>query len=127
MYRRAMLAILSVAIGLAVLTLICANTRKDRINWKNANRLKEGMTEAQVEEIFGVPAGIYNADLQWVPIPADHKLWFGDGAGVEVWFDDAGRVSAIGFMSTPKEQTRRRDAVTTVRGWVNELFDKLEG
>jgi hypothetical protein len=91
-----------------------------RINWKNYEKIRKGMTEKDIEKIFGVPFGQYTSGKISCLVPTasitlqistnripdsllsskgaglslSHKAWVSNELGVWVFFDDQGRVFA---------------------------------
>jgi hypothetical protein len=102
--------LIAAAVGLAVLVAAGAFVlwpRTDRITRENFDRIKEGMSRAEVEAILG-PPGDYRTgpvvyftptdrdvmDEPSVPFEdPDSALWLGDRAGGRVGFDEAGCVT----------------------------------
>ncbi|MCI0376235.1 MAG: hypothetical protein L0215_01380 [Gemmataceae bacterium] len=74
-----------------------------RINALSFERIQEGMTEKEVEEILGVPAGDYGTkahpELTVLPL-GDRKRWTSDDAQIVVDFDKRGLVvlKRLGFV-----------------------------
>jgi hypothetical protein len=84
---------------------------RHRITEENFARIKEGMTEKEVESILGVPAGNYETkkrmplpahDLFVPTVPCETKVWEGNGLVITIWFDAEGKVfhSRIGGWSS---------------------------
>jgi len=69
------------------------------VNRAAFERIEEGMTVAEVEEILGGPPGDYRTlppppfqvGISFGP-PLDRRKWRGDGIDVEVCFNNVGRV-----------------------------------
>jgi hypothetical protein len=83
------------------------------------------MTQRDVEAILGVPPGIYNSTAKepWVlglPQNVTCKSWVGDGDGVLVFFDRAGKVWKTEQIRVEKEMNLGRK----LRYWVDLFFDK---
>lgn len=124
--RLVFLAICLALVCLTLFVIVRMDARKDRITWKNIERIQIGMTEAEVEAIFGVPPGNYNATELFVTDDHDpRRIWIGDGPGVALRFDADGRVSEIRRLATPKEMNFRRRVVGSTRNWMNGLFDMM--
>jgi len=61
---------------------------KHNINPASFQKIKEGMTLAEVEAIFGVPAGVYTTRPYKRDVHAEDALeWVGDEGALFVWFD----------------------------------------
>jgi len=107
----------------AVLTMTWfGSPRRDRITWPNVNRIKPGMTEAEVQEILGVPPGVYNADNPAFPSSPDAKHWVGpDGAGIGVWFDAQGKVRQTVLIPVDREMNSRRTAIGLLQNALKKL------
>jgi hypothetical protein len=111
-------------LGLAAITTTGVTSgRCDRITWKNINRIRPGMTERHVEEILGVPAGVYNASNPAVPSIPGGKWWIGDGPAVVVFFDEEGKVSDHALLGVDRERNCRHVAIEWLRG----ALDCLDG
>jgi outer membrane protein assembly factor BamE (lipoprotein component of BamABCDE complex) len=104
------------AILLAGYLTLWLTAPKHRINEHNIAAIDFGMSEKEVEEIFGVPAGDYSTkDEHWLYIQEktrikdglirihvdilakdpDGKFWKGDESSVWLRFDEAGKVADI--------------------------------
>ncbi len=124
--RKKMVLVFALLLALTAVAATCATTmRRDRITWKNINRIKPGMTEAQVQDIFGVPAGVYNATNPTLPVLDPRaKCWVGDGAGVEVWFDQDARVVDTALFGVDRERNARHVTINWLRGALDSLDGK---
>ena len=105
MKRRVLLSLLAVG-GLGLVSffgLLWLTAPSHRIDAESYENIKKGMTENEVEGIFGVPAGDYDPPMKneriypvsdlFVPaVPAEAKEWKGRGLVVTIWFDDTGKV-----------------------------------
>jgi hypothetical protein len=74
---------------------------RHRINRETIALVQEGMTEAEVEALFGVPAGNYSGGRGELAFMTGRRLralspsckeWVGDETGARVAFDADGRV-----------------------------------
>lgn len=78
-------------------------------------RVKEGMTRAEVEATVGGPPGSYRSEFH--PDLIEDGSWFTDDADLYVWFGDDGRVVQthvhVGEMQSPTYLTRLRKRL----GW----------
>lgn len=96
---------------LLVVALIVAAVRPRGVAWEDYQRIRPGMTRAEVESISGCSPGDYRSgETKDVHVPFDHwkkggrfgresgglsKVeWLTDTAGVVLWFDSAGKVRA---------------------------------
>src|SRR4051794_23390992 len=76
-------------------------TPRHRINEDTIKLIKVGMTQADVEKIFGAPAGDYSGGAVWATIndgigrePREvgaHLDWYGEETGIQVCFDSNGK------------------------------------
>jgi hypothetical protein len=72
----------------------------DQIIRVNYDKIKEGMTQDEVEEILGGPPGVYSERSPSDGIsfeialsePCEQKLWLGKRGVAHVWFNQRGRV-----------------------------------
>lgn len=123
------LVVLIGLLGLFAVWLAWTPGREDRITWENIYRVQSGMTEAEVEAIFNVPAGNYHRE-GFMVTPAEEykpcKLWLGDGQGIMLRFDAAGKVCEKVNLAVPRERTPRRATVVGVRGWIERLMLRLQ-
>lgn len=82
-------------------------------------KIKTGMTEAEVTEIFGCQPTVEKpyqiAQLQRNPGPGTRTYWYCDAAIVEVLFDDAGRVLGYGHFTYGFSEHPSRSAL---RNWL---------
>jgi hypothetical protein len=92
----------------------------DGITRSNYERLKEGMTLAEVEAVLGVPEGNYSGNA-YTPIlihprlegPASslwlangrHAIWFGEKVGIAVTLDEGGKVNRKAIEDLELQQT----------------------
>jgi hypothetical protein len=72
---------------------------------ENANRLKMGMTEPEVEAILGGPAHrVAETGVEFPPVEnGTRKEWFGPTAIVRVLVNDDGKVHGWGLDRPPQE------------------------
>jgi hypothetical protein len=83
---------------LAMYSVLRPGVPKHNINLASIEKIKAGMTLAEVEEILGVPPGDYTTTPTtslsdgWMG-PGD-KEWAGDDGVISVWFDPQGRILA---------------------------------
>lgn len=113
--RMLLWAVLLVVLAVSGTVAVRSATRRDhRITHENAEKLRAGMSLADVEALFGVPAGIHTAGDQWAfafPMSEDnrrvkeaqrrgctHLEWVGDDVGVEVFFEADGKVRAYDYL-----------------------------
>jgi hypothetical protein len=95
---------------------------RHRINRDSFERIRDGMTEKEVESILGRPAGDYSSGCTFV-FDAYHgppdkwvwrqpKRWTGDNGSISIYFDD-GKVEKTRFQpvfvmpETPLQKFRR--------------------
>ena len=80
---------------------------KVRIDNTTYNRVRPGMTQEDVEQIFGGPPKDYSSGnppprdvgLKTIgPFVGVPKTWISDEADVRVWFDEGGKVTASDAM-----------------------------
>jgi hypothetical protein len=80
---------------------------KSSIGRENCEKIQPGMTEAEVEEILGLPDGNHTSGrvkivpppiLVMGPLPPPWKDWIGDEGTIRVFFDEAGKVLATHFL-----------------------------
>jgi hypothetical protein len=107
--RRFWILLLAVGAGLAVLPILWyALSLRAGVTQANYERIREGMTLREVENLLGGPPGNYSripdkeAGL-WTIDPSrpdlnrqffiGREVWIGDELAVAVWFDDQGRVA----------------------------------
>ena len=96
---------------------------RHRINEESVKLIQEGMTQADVQAVFGVPPGdysnggipIYSRDSDWLE-PVDRKEWIGDAVAVEVFFDSAGKVLHV--YQNQVAQFPDESLPTRVRHWL---------
>jgi len=92
------LAILATAVAGSMVLLLTAP--RHRINEDSVKLIQNGMTQAEIEVVFGVPPGDYSSGglrVYWEEPQKrlDRKEWTGDAVGVEVFFDPSGKVQAV--------------------------------
>jgi hypothetical protein len=106
--RRLWILLMGVGAGLALLPILgYAVSLRPRVTQANYERIGEGMTLPEVENLLGGPAGNYSriADKEaglWTIDPSrpdlnrqffsGREVWIGHEVAVAVWFDDQGRV-----------------------------------
>jgi SmpA / OmlA family len=108
--RQALLIALLLAGLLAYSLLWLAVCPQHRITPANVDRIQPGMTRAEVEAIFGVPAGEYEGATMafgGMPPGARHSgddVWVSRVAAVDITFDDEGRVrlKSVGIATGPE-------------------------
>jgi hypothetical protein len=111
--RKLLIALLAVALVLCGASLALVAPRHCSVNRAACDRIKEGMTRAEVEQILGGPPGDYRTrpgpavPSTFVSAPARlfycHEEWRGDGVALWVNFDDRGRVAGLGGWSVASE------------------------
>jgi hypothetical protein len=107
--RRLWMLLMAVGAGLAVLPIPWyAVSPRSGVTQANYERIREGMTLPEVENLLGGPPGNYSripdkeAGL-WTIDPSrpdlnrqffiGREVWIGNELAVAVWFDDQGRVA----------------------------------
>jgi hypothetical protein len=75
-----------------------------QINEANFNRIQEGMTKAELEEIFGCPPGNYGRRS----VPVDMRFRHGDSPS-EKWEWCTDQVRVVVWVSKPNARIRRVD------------------
>lgn len=81
------------------------------MNWENFSRLRAGMTEAEVEAVFGCPAGDYSREGWTVVGGVGHRWWVTDEAIITVVLEpederepsEPWRVTSMRFEPLPLE------------------------
>ena len=132
-----------VGIVVCLALLACATagllTRPHPVNWENFERIRVGMTRAEVEEVVGCPAGYYATEPQpgfcgivlayWVlgweigdPAflfsPDGPEEWASNSGRGLVWFDVEGQVRYANFHElVPREQSGIFDRLRAWLGW----------
>jgi hypothetical protein len=107
-------ALVVLAFGI-LLTLWFATRPAHRINEHNIQQLKQGMTRAEVEAIFGVPPGDYSTRPVEIRFDLDPpcETWPSNNARVQIHFDDNGRYDGQAAYMVFQE-----DWWTKLRRWV---------
>ncbi|MCI0378555.1 MAG: outer membrane protein assembly factor BamE [Gemmataceae bacterium] len=102
--RRISIAVLCVLLLLGLGGFWYLSATGHRINEQTYKTIQIGMTRAEVEAIFRVPAGSYdNAALLEAPSSKVHpqewtkSLWTGRRGGCVIWFDNDGKVAEKQF------------------------------
>jgi hypothetical protein len=92
------LAGLAVVVAAGVVTLRAMSDPAARITVKNYNRIREGMSRAEVEGIIGPPGDYtthptygYVGSGPWEPQPGEES-WLADEAVIKVQFDGTSKV-----------------------------------
>jgi hypothetical protein len=99
--RRRLILVILVSVGLVLVLAISLwrSAPSHNIDRENVLCVEVGMTEKDVEELFGVPAGNYNRTGNVLALSSGLpegpvKVWVGDDLGIALWFDEEGRVRA---------------------------------
>jgi hypothetical protein len=77
------------------------NSPRHRINEDTVKLIKNGMTQGDVEAIFGIPPGHYTDGGFYFdhslhnPPTQDRKEWVGKDVAVDVFFDASGKVLRV--------------------------------
>jgi hypothetical protein len=105
--------ILVALLGLgACATLLPSQRPRGRITRENFDRIQEGMTEAEVQEILGGPDGYYTDRPVIVLVEGTmfRRRWVGDEGVVtiELTFDEPRRVANKAFRPLPPESFAER-------------------
>ena len=111
--RRLLWLAAATLLGLGVGTILLSAQRlRSGITRKNFDRIQEGMTEEEVEEILSDPPGIYTDRPIIVPMSGTmFRLWWIGDEGVltiELTLDQPRRVSHKEFDSIPPESFAER-------------------
>lgn len=121
-------------IALALIFAICVGafiwlqpfSSAQRINPYTAMKIRIGMTQGQVEAIFGVPPGNYStaldADSPEVPVTRRPELrredWMSDEGGAAVYFGPDGRVADCTLWVVPGRKMAARERVRKWWYWL---------
>jgi hypothetical protein len=118
-------------VGLAVALVLCSLLLPlllpwhCPVNWAASERIKEGMTRAEVEAILGGPPGDYRTRPEGFifEIPRTSmqvsERWYGDEGKVDVGFDlDNTQVCSVWFIEAERTAPR---TIELVRWRVNRL------
>jgi outer membrane protein assembly factor BamE (lipoprotein component of BamABCDE complex) len=95
-----------VLLAWATFLAVCPLTPRHHIDRAGVGALREGMTEAEVVQVLGVPAGDYSSVRRVYTVnpvtsvfesaaPIAWKEWIGDEAKVRIGFDPNGKVWSI--------------------------------
>jgi hypothetical protein len=125
-----------VVVVLAGLGALWVKTGKSEITRENAAKIRAGMTEGDIEELFHAAAAIKlgageyyqakNVALVVSPI-AFVRVWVGDDVQVIVIFAQAtGRVAGFDI-ADPPETPERISILERARRWLGELWQKMTG
>jgi hypothetical protein len=98
---------------------------RHRINRAGVGDLRKGITEGEVVQILGIPAGDYSSRRRryvdepitslFIPAdPTEWKEWVGDEVKVRIGFDPNGKVCLINRSWALPEQ----DILTRIRHWL---------
>jgi hypothetical protein len=103
MKKRNMLLVGALAILLAGCLAIWLTIPKHKINLASFEKIDDGMSLKQVEEILRVPPGDYLTqpiDFVHIDVPAKgtQREWHGDDGLILVWFDERGVVCEKEFI-----------------------------
>ena len=86
------------AVAVAGFLALWLATTQHRINENSVKLIQNGMTQAEIEVVFGVPPGDYSSGgfrVYWGQKRLDGKEWMGDAVAVDVFFDSSGKVQAV--------------------------------
>lgn len=116
MTKNRLLLALALLIGVSLTVFVVLCLQPVRFTEEMANRIRRGMTEAEVVAILGRPAGDYQTRQNYLPAPNDYRsdvwthpeefrrpdgiierAWISDVGAVAVEFDSKGRVSRSYF------------------------------
>jgi hypothetical protein len=121
--KRVVIGIAAVVFGVITLAAMLWLTKSDRhINPDGFAKITTGMTEAEVANVFGAPAGNH-ADpsviallprQRWGLESDDYRGWLGNEWGIVVFFEDGLVVGA----RTLKSHRRETPAVQRFREWL---------
>ena len=117
MTKKARLGISILLMALAGI-VFCFFWPHHRINENSFALIKSGMSQRDVENVFGCPPGDYSSGGDYIPasqferVSSKCKVWIGNELAVEVFFDKSDRVIKT-FSST-------------VFFWNDSFFDKLK-
>ena len=126
--RRFLAVVVFVGVGVA---LVCwlRPARHTGPTYEAFLRVKDGMTQAEVEQVLGMPPGDYStrptnflcASTTSSPMPKEmryHRSWAGNDLLVDVYFDQNGRVVRAESWGNLREATWQERA----RRWLQQLF-----
>jgi hypothetical protein len=93
------------------------------ITRENLERIKGGMTEEQVNAIFGRSGdgsdiGAPESMLLGLPVQGTVKIWYADDGNARVQFDRNGKVVAKAWLDVPRS--------LPVRGWVSKFWNRIK-
>jgi hypothetical protein len=122
--KRLSLLLLSFAVLVAACGLFLLPRPDARITPANCDKIRQGMTEREVEAILGGPAGFYTGWPHPVvifgrgfPIPWMDKYWFGEDGMIAVNFDPAeGKASRAHFYQRTVYKSRRGRLMAWLQG-----------
>ena len=94
---------LFLGLGSALFFIVFVRVPQHRITFENIRLIKKGMTREDVEAVFGVPSGDYSCGAQFCYVFSTREIepetqvewWLGEESGVEVLFDERGKVDEI--------------------------------
>jgi outer membrane protein assembly factor BamE (lipoprotein component of BamABCDE complex) len=137
MRRRRLLIRAAVALAAAVLVLAALEVHAYRqklarvrpIDWEHFERIKEGMSGAEVEAILGGPPGDYHTENIFYhsfgvtskgqrDTPIGYEWWCGNKGAIVIRFDEQGKVQRHLFMDTATSEKRH----DWVRDWLRRLW-----
>jgi hypothetical protein len=94
---------MSAVLVLVVYSAFRTGAPRHNINRASFEKLKEGMTVAEVEEIFAVPAGVYTTRPYKPNVAAEGAAeWVGDEGAVFIWFDQDTKTVRGWFVFMPE-------------------------
>jgi hypothetical protein len=122
-----------VLVGAFVPLLLPARPLNPRINEANSERVKEGRSQAEVEEVLGGPPGDYRTRPAQVFLdhwafgrPGRLEVWYGDEGAVLVYFDSTGEVLDPAEFIYPYPETGG-GLLATLRWRLNRCWERLWG
>jgi hypothetical protein len=127
---RLVIGLLAVGLVLAGTLLALVIPRHCGVNRVAFERLKPGMTSAEVEAILGGPEGDYRTRPPsfWIDLTGgsiddlDWTMWRGDEGEVYLGFNHDGHLVGIHFSEAPPP---RRGLVALIRWRLGQLVDRL--
>lgn len=123
--RKKMVLVFALLLALTAVAATCATTmRRDRITWKNINRIKPGMTECRCKTSSVSQLACTTPPTRRFRCWTRAKCWVGDGAGVEVWFDQDARVVDTALFGVDRERNARHVTINWLRGALDSLDGK---